>query len=161
MRILFVSKENKNNDFILNNFFSSVSVFITCLWEYHDACVCVMPTQEPAFRHRTSISLSSAPVYSGSNKWGWAKNCKSSSLSSCLQRLFYVQCASSTCKQGSAHVCSMLECWLMHQQHHTHVSWYSRECMSKTDTQEKKLLNKVIFFFAHKMYSHSFIKLNG
>ncbi len=39
--------------------------------------------------------------------------------------------------------------------------WYSRECALKTDTEEKKLLNKVIIFvfFAHKKYSHSFIKL--
>ncbi len=38
--------------------------------------------------------------------------------------------------------------------------WYSCERVS-TDTEEKKLLNKVIFFvfFTHKMYSRSFIKL--
>ncbi len=43
----------------------------------------------------------------------------------------------------------------------THSSWYSRERALKTDTEEKKLLNKVIIFvfFAHKKYSCSFIKL--
>ncbi len=41
-----------------------------------------------------------------------------------------------------------------------HVLWYSRKCTLKTDTEEKKSLNKVIFvFFAHKKYSRSFIKL--
>ncbi len=39
-------------------------------------------------------------------------------------------------------------------------SWYCHERVPNTDTKEKKLLNKVIFvFFAHKKYSHSFIKL--
>ncbi len=40
-------------------------------------------------------------------------------------------------------------------------SWYSHERELKTDTEEKKLLNKVVIFvfFAHKNYSRSFIKL--
>ncbi len=44
---------------------------------------------------------------------------------------------------------------------HTHVSWFSHEDMLKTDTEEKKLLNKVVIFvfFAHKNYYRSFIKL--
>ncbi len=35
------------------------------------------------------------------------------------------------------------------------MKWYSCEHASKTDTEEKKLLNKVIIvvFFVHKMYS--------
>ncbi len=42
-----------------------------------------------------------------------------------------------------------------------HVLWYTCEQALKTDTEEKKLLNKVIIFvfFAHKKYSHSFITL--
>ncbi len=43
-----------------------------------------------------------------------------------------------------------------------HALWYfSREHVSKTDREEKKLLNKVIIlvFFAHKKYSRSFITL--
>ncbi len=44
---------------------------------------------------------------------------------------------------------------------HAYMSWYSHKHTSKTDVQEKKLLNKVIIFvfFAHKKYSHSFIKM--
>ncbi len=40
------------------------------------------------------------------------------------------------------------------------MSLYSRERASKIDTEEKKLLNKVIIFgfFVHKKYSRSFIK---
>ncbi len=36
-----------------------------------------------------------------------------------------------------------------------HVSWYSCGCASKTDTEENKLLNKVIIFvfYLHKKYS--------
>ncbi len=54
--------------------------------------------------------------------------------------------------------------WSVHHHHLVQISktasWYSRECASKTDTEEKKLLNKVIsVFFAHKKYSCSFIKL--
>ncbi len=44
---------------------------------------------------------------------------------------------------------------LLHQQHRTDVSWYSRERTSKTDTEEKKSF----FLFAHKQYSCSFMKL--
>ncbi len=42
-----------------------------------------------------------------------------------------------------------------------HVPWYSREHTLKTNTEEKKLLNKVIIVvvFLHKKYSSSFIKL--
>ncbi len=42
---------------------------------------------------------------------------------------------------------------------HRHASWYHREHPSKTDTEENKLLNKVIIlvFFTHKKYSRSFI----
>ncbi len=36
------------------------------------------------------------------------------------------------------------ERWLLRQQHLTHVSWYTHERASKTYTEEKKLLNKVI-----------------
>ncbi len=41
------------------------------------------------------------------------------------------------------------------------VPWYSHERASKTDTEEKHLLNKVLIFVfsAHKKYSRSFIKL--
>ncbi len=41
-----------------------------------------------------------------------------------------------------------------------HASWYCREYASKTDIEDKKLLNKVITFvlFAHKKYSHSLVK---
>ncbi len=44
---------------------------------------------------------------------------------------------------------------------HTHASWYSHERVSKTNMEEKKLLNKdVIFvFFAHEKNTHSFIQL--
>lgn len=36
------------------------------------------------------------------------------------------------------------------QQHHTYAAWYSHECTSKADKENKKLLNKVIFaFFTH------------
>ncbi len=44
---------------------------------------------------------------------------------------------------------------------HTHASWNCRERASRSDTEEKKLLNKFIIFafFAHKKYSRSFIKL--
>ncbi len=44
---------------------------------------------------------------------------------------------------------------------HMHASWYCREHVLKSDTKEKKTLNKVIIFvfFAHKKYSRSFIKL--
>ncbi len=41
----------------------------------------VLLTQEPAFWRRTSISLSALSVYSFLIKLGWAKNCKSFSLS--------------------------------------------------------------------------------
>ncbi len=42
-----------------------------------------------------------------------------------------------------------------------YVLWYSCECMSKSDKEEKELMKKVVIFvfFAHKMYSRSFIKL--
>ncbi len=33
---------------------------------------------------------------------------------------------------------------------HTHALWYCLENASKSDAEEKKLLNKVIFIFAHK-----------
>ncbi len=111
-------------------------------------------------RTRRSDIERPSSLYSGSNKLGWAKNCKSSSLSKSsdmLQRLFYVQReSSSACKQGlyvrtaapaseASHICIV-------------VLWPER--MSKTDTEEKKLMNKVILvFFAHKKYSCSFIKL--
>ncbi len=44
---------------------------------------------------------------------------------------------------------------------HTHVPWYSRERMVKTDKKEKKLLNKVVIFifFVHKDHSRCFVKL--
>ncbi len=50
---------------------------------------------------------------------------------------------------------------LLHQQHPLHVSWYFHERAVKTDTEENKLLNKVIIFvfFAYREYSCSFIKL--
>ncbi len=38
------------------------------------------------------------------------------------------------------------------------MSWYFCEC-ALIDTEEKKLLNKIFFFFSHKKYSPSFIKL--
>ncbi len=39
------------------------------------------------------------------------------------------------------------------------ASWYSHECASKTGREKTKLLNNYyIVFFAHKKYSHSFIK---
>ncbi len=43
-----------------------------------------------------------------------------------------------------------------------HASWFVK-LASKTDTEEKKSLNKVIIFifFAHKKYSCSFIKLRS
>ncbi len=45
-------------------------------------------------------------------------------------------------------------------QHHTHVLWNCRERASKTNIQENKLSNKVIFvFFVHKKFYRSFIKL--
>ncbi len=34
----------------------------------------------------------------------------------------------------------------LHKQKHTHALWYSPEHEAKTDTEEKKLFNKVIFF---------------
>ncbi len=47
--------------------------------------------------------------------------------------LQYVQRpSSSACKQGTVNMGS--------------ISWYSRERVSKTDIEEKKLLNKVIIF---------------
>ncbi len=50
--------------------------------------------------------------------------------------------------------------FLLYQQHHSHAMLYSCERAS-TDTEEKKLLNKVIIlvFFAHKKFLYSFIKL--
>ncbi len=68
---------------------------------------------------------------------------------------------SSACKQAAAHPGSTSECRLLHQQHYTHASWYSCEHTTKNDTEEKKLLNKVVIFvfFAHKKYSRSFITL--
>ncbi len=49
----------------------------------------------------------------------------------------------------------------MHKENKNNASWCSRECALKTNTEEQKLLNKVIIFvfFAHKKYSRSFIKL--
>ncbi len=44
----------------------------------------------------------------------------------------------------------------------THVSWYSRQHASKSDTEEKKLLNIVVFFlffYLFKKYSRSVIIL--
>uniref|UniRef100_A0A8C1K5A4 Mitogen-activated protein kinase kinase kinase 22 n=1 Tax=Cyprinus carpio TaxID=7962 RepID=A0A8C1K5A4_CYPCA len=42
---------------------------------------------------------------------------------------------------------------------HTHESWYSREHTSKTDTEKKKLFNKVIFvFIAHRNALTSIMK---
>ncbi len=47
--------------------------------------------------------------------------------------LQYVQRASSSaCKKGTVNM--------------GYISWYSRERVSKTDIEEKKLLNKVIIF---------------
>ncbi len=46
--------------------------------------------------------------------------------------------------------------WVLRQQHHTHVSWYTCECVVETDMEEKKLLNKVNIF-VHKKYSCSFM----
>ncbi len=56
-----------------------------------------------------------------------------------------------------SHACSTSD---LHQQHHTHASCYYHE-WQQTDPEEKKSLNKVVIFvfFAHKKYSHSFIKL--
>ncbi len=44
---------------------------------------------------------------------------------------------------------------------HTHALWYCCERVANSDTEEKKLLNKVIIFvfFAHKKFSRSFITL--
>ncbi len=49
------------------------------------------------------------------------------------------------CKQRNAHACVKIP----------------HECASKTEMEEKKLLNKVIIFvfYAHKKYYHSFIIL--
>ncbi len=63
----------------------------------------------------------------------------------------------SACKQGTAHLGFTSECRLLRHQHHMHVLCYSHERVSYSDTEEKKLLNKV--FFAHKKYSRSFITL--
>ncbi len=99
------SKQQQQKTTLVNNFFSSVSVFDTCSWEYQCAFLC----------------LQTSRIASG----------------------FYVRTR------------------LLHQQHHTHASWYSRKRLSKTDMEEKKLVNTIIFvFFAHKKkYSRSFIKL--
>ncbi len=104
MRILFVSQENKNNDFILKSWFSSVSVFITCSWEYHDACVwCCWHRSRGS--DRASISLKFIACIFWFKQVRLGKKLQVIFLSSCLQRLFYVQYASSSaCKQGSAHV---------------------------------------------------------
>ncbi len=66
---------------------------------------------------------------------------------------------STACKQGAVHLGSVSDHRLLRQQHYTHALCYSRERASKTDTEEKKLLNKVIIFvfFVHKKYSRSFI----
>ncbi len=53
-------------------------------------------------------------------------------------------CIPSDCEQGVVHAC---------QHYHAHASRYCCE------TEEKKLLNKDFFFFAHKKYSRSFRKL--
>ncbi len=44
---------------------------------------------------------------------------------------------------------------------HSHVLWYCRGRVSNSDTEDNKLLNKVIIFvfFAHRKCSCSFIKL--
>ncbi len=49
---------------------------------------------------------------------------------------------------------------LVNKAQHMHVSWYCRERVEMTDTEEKKLLNKVVIFVfsVHKKYSRSFIK---
>ncbi len=41
--------------------------------------------------------------------------------------------------------------------------WYSCECGTLVNTEEKNILNEdIIFvFFVHKKYSHSFIKLRS
>ncbi len=36
---------------------------------------------------------------------------------------------------------------MLHQLHHSHALWYSSDRVSKTDTEEKKLLNKCVIFF--------------
>ncbi len=137
---------------LFNNFFSSVSVFDALSQEYHDACVWC------SWLHRLHILV-------GISKAGQkiASHPLCQNLQTCWWRLFYVHCASSSaCKQATAHLSSMSECQLRHQQkHHTHVSWYSHEHVSKTDMEEKKLWSKVIIFvfFAHKKYSHSLITL--
>ncbi len=48
------------------------------------------------------------------------------------------------------------ERWCLRQQHHTHALWYYRDRVFKTDTEEKKLLHKVIIFYflcAQKVFS--------
>ncbi len=61
-----------------------------------------------------------------------------------------LQCIRVLCQKGGSCVSST-----------TCMSWCSRERMSKTDTEEKKLLNNVFIFvfFTQKKYSCSFRKL--
>jgi len=55
--------------------------------------------------------------------------------------------------------CSTSERRLLRQQQNMHALWYSHECTPKTDTEENKMLNKVIIVsFVHKKYSRSFLK---
>ncbi len=85
---------------LFNNFFSSLSVFAMCSWEYHNACM---------FWCRTHMH------------------------------------------------CALFASRGMH----TRVLCYSHKHTSKTDTEDKKSLNKVIIFvfFVNKMYSRCFVKL--
>ncbi len=110
----------------------------------------------------TSISLISLCILVQICKAGQKINPLCQNLQTCLRRLFYVQHASSSaCKQGAVHLGSSSERRLLCQQLYTNASWYSRECTTKTNREEKILLNEVVVFvfFAHKKYSRSFIKL--
>ncbi len=72
--------------------------------------------------------------------------------------LYWWRSLRSDVELGCTAVCLQAEeCTVLH----THASWYCCERESKTDTEEKKLLNKVIIFvfFVHKTYSCCFINL--
>ncbi len=106
------------------------------------------------------MSLSSLSVCS--NKYGWTKNCKLSSLLKSSDRFTktYVQCTySSAYKQGTAHPGSTSEHQLLRQQHHTRVTVLSLT-RGKDWHRREEIVEVVVFvFFTHKKYSRSFIKL--
>ncbi len=151
MRILFVCKENKNNDFTPQFLLFHVSLRHVFMRVPRHMRVMFLLMPELTFWHRTQMCCG---LFTSRGRCTmYIKQSSSTCLKILTERM--------TCNFCPALLIPTRICRRWSQLHHTYASWYSCESASKTDTEEKKLLNKVIIFvfFAHKKYSHSFKKI--